>query len=65
MNCPECNSQLGWQSDFMCDEVHGCECEDGIVSFQYCGECDDLYTYTTDCRNIPNGLEKCPGEEED
>jgi len=52
MKCPICESQLGWIGDFTCDEVTGCECEEGIVGLWYCtGEnCDAQLQITTNCK---------------
>jgi hypothetical protein len=59
LKCPDCNVGMIWQSDFTCEDTDGCECENGIVSFHHCSECEELYTYTTNCDNLEDGLEKC------
>lgn len=50
MNCPICLEQLAWLSDFMCDEVHGCSCEKGVVGFYNCWKCKAHVEITTDCQ---------------
>lgn len=51
MICPVCQNPLGWIGDFACDEVHGCECENGIVGYYECTSamCDAKVEITTNC----------------
>jgi hypothetical protein len=51
MKC-KCGKKLNWQSDFMCDEIIGCECGEGIASYWHCSECDNLYIYFTNCKSF-------------
>jgi hypothetical protein len=39
--CPHCGEKaLGWHSDFTCEEVFMCSCEQGIVSLWSCFNCE-------------------------
>lgn len=49
MICPICTKPLRWLSDFMCDEVHGCPCEKGVVGFYSCLDCLAHIEITTNC----------------
>lgn len=50
MICPVCSKLLHWIGDFTCDEVQGCECEEGIVGFYQCASCDAKVQITTNCK---------------
>lgn len=62
--CPSCNVEMIWQSDFMCDEVYGCECADGLVRVLCCSECDKMYNEIEGCENIPNTLVNASDEDD-
>jgi hypothetical protein len=51
MEC-NCGKKLIWQSDFMCDEVFGCGCSEGLVGYWYCEACEKLFTYMTNCKSL-------------
>lgn len=53
MICEKCGStQIIWQSDFTCEDVYQCECDEGLVSFWICADCDQGYKMITDCINM-------------
>lgn len=49
MICPICTEPLYWSSDFICDEVYGCECRNGVVGMYNCPRCKAHVEVTTDC----------------
>jgi len=51
ITCPICEHSMIWQSDFTCEEVFGCQCEEGIVSFHICSNCDARIQLTTNCQD--------------
>lgn len=49
--CFRCGGPLVWQSDFTCEEVSLCGCEEGIVTFLECkGDCEASYQVTYGCK---------------
>jgi hypothetical protein len=50
MMCLYCDNELIWQSDFTCDDVYQCACEEGLVTFWACSSCGADYQITLDCK---------------
>lgn len=49
MNCYCCGHTLRWENDFTCQDVYFCECEQGIISFYSCDNCDAHYQIEKGC----------------
>lgn len=50
VKCPRCQERMIWHSDFSCDEVYDCPCEEGIVSYHSCHKCNTKIELLTDCK---------------
>ena len=52
MYCPVCQRDLNWSSDFMCDEIYGCECSKGVVGLYNCSHCKAHVEITKWCEGM-------------
>jgi hypothetical protein len=49
MRCPSCGGEIFWLGNFLCNEVHFCECGEGVISFYECTKCNVKIQITKDC----------------
>jgi hypothetical protein len=51
IHCFHCLSgEIKWHGDFMCDEITGCECGEGIVHILSCSGCEANIQMTVYCK---------------
>lgn len=50
MNCPRCKEKMRWDNDFDCEDIHDCDCGNGVVSYYKCKSCEVRIELTTDCK---------------